>query len=217
LTISNYFHAKEHWNLRSKAYHGISKAEREQLLERLVLHLHHRFLFGASVVIDEADYRSYASPRFRSQYGPPYGWGFQTVIVMILAELVKQGKANQPVNLLIEDGHANADQAMGFIKRKRELNAKKGLRVETYSKGGKKDNPFLQAADVLAFGVCEFHAKGHSDFAARLATPKYRKRFHEYYSDRVSVELAKCDIKRNRDHLDAGTPGAKRLKEMVMW
>jgi hypothetical protein len=49
----DYFHAKEHWNLRSKAYHGISRDDRERLLNRLVLHLHHRFLFAASSIIDE--------------------------------------------------------------------------------------------------------------------------------------------------------------------
>jgi hypothetical protein len=35
-----YFHAQEHWNLRSKAYRGISRAEREKLLVRFVGHIH---------------------------------------------------------------------------------------------------------------------------------------------------------------------------------
>jgi hypothetical protein len=72
----DYFHAKEHWNLKSKAYHGISTTERKALLDRLIVHLHHRFLFGASTIINETEYRQTTSERFRSQYGSPYGWGF---------------------------------------------------------------------------------------------------------------------------------------------
>jgi hypothetical protein len=213
----DYFHAQEHWNLKSKAYHGISTAEREALLNRLVLHLQRRFLFGASVILDEAEYRASASDRFRSQRGSPYGWGFQMLMVLIRTELIKQRRANQPVNILIEDGHANAKQVIGFIEQKKRLGDPRGLKIGSYGLGGKKDNPILQAADLLAFGVCEFHAKGQSDFASRVAPAKYRTKFLEYYSDRVSVELTKADIERRRDRPEVETSGAKPVSEMVMW
>jgi hypothetical protein len=124
----DYFHAKDHWNRSFKPYHGISRDEREMLLARLIGHLHHRFLFGASTTVDEAEYRETASERFRSQYGSPYGWGFQMLMVLILLELKRQGKDNQPVNILIEDGHANARQVIGLIDHKKELHSKKGLK-----------------------------------------------------------------------------------------
>lgn len=69
----DYFHAKEHWNGAAKPYDRIGRAERERLLNRLVGHIQCRFLFGTSVLIDETEYKSASSQRFRSQYGSPYG------------------------------------------------------------------------------------------------------------------------------------------------
>ena len=149
----DYFHAQEHWNLQSKAYHGLGTKGRDKLLDRLVCHLHHRFLFGASTIVEESDYRKNTTDRFRSQYGSPYGWAFQILMVMILLKLIEQKRQYQPVNILVEAGHPNALQAMGFIEKKKRLNRNKGLRVGTYGFGGKKDNPILQAADLLAFGI----------------------------------------------------------------
>jgi len=213
----DYFHAKEHWNLRSKAYHGISTDAREKLLNRLVLHLHHRFLFGASSIIDEAEYRDCTTPRFRSQYGSAYAWGFQSLMLTILVELTRQKRANQPVNILIEDGHKNAQQAIGFIRAKKKRNSAMGIRLGSYGLGGKRDNPILQAADLLAFGVCEFHTKGNSDFAFRFGSGKGRKRFIEYPWDRSSPDAVKADIMRHAALLKSGAPGAKRRTDLVMW
>ena len=56
----DYFHATEHWSGSSKPYHGISRAERDKLLNQLVRHTQHRVLFGVSSFVDEAEYKSYA-------------------------------------------------------------------------------------------------------------------------------------------------------------
>jgi hypothetical protein len=56
--------------------------------------------------------------------------------------------------------------------------------------GGKRDNPILQAADLLAYGVCEFHTKGYSDFMRKLAPAKYRRRFLTLPWDRSAVDAA---------------------------
>jgi hypothetical protein len=213
----DYFHAKDHWNGSAKAYHGISRDERERLLARLVGHIQHRFCFGASAIVDETEYKSVSSERFRSQYGSAYGFAFQLVMTMILAELIKQGRNNQPVNVLVEQGHANAEQVIGFIRDKKHLNSPKGLRANTYGLGGKKDNPILQAADLLAFGVCELENNGESEFLARLALPKYGKRSLKLPWDKSSVEAAVGDINWNLDRMKAGISGAKRHKELVMW
>lgn len=193
----DYFHATEHWNGSAKPYHGISRDERDKLLNRLISHIHHRFLFGASVFVDEAEYISAASARFRSQYGSPYGFAFQMLMIMILRKLHLQGRHNQPVNILIEDGHKNAQQAIGFIQDKLKRGPK-GLKIGSYGLGGKKDNPILQAADMLAFGLCEDRAKGYSEFAARLASIKMKGRFFELPWDRSSVEAVKTTLVLNR-------------------
>jgi hypothetical protein len=213
----DYFHAKDHWNLKAKAYHGISMRERQTLLDRLILHLQHRFMFGTSTIIDESEHRQSTSERFRSQYGSPYGWAFQMLMMSILVKLTTDGKSTQPVNILIEEGHPNCGQAMGFIEHKKKLNSNKGLRVKTYGKGGKKDNPILQAADMLAFGVNEYHSKGESVFASRLASKKGKNRFFELKSDQSSIEAVTSDIRGNQERLKAGVPGSKRRTELVMW
>jgi hypothetical protein len=212
----DYFHAKEHWNGSAKPYHGISRTERDKLLNRLVSHAHHRIMFGVSSFVDEVEYKDSASERFRSQYGSPYGFAFQTLMVTIYMRLLHLKKANQPVNILIEDGHRNAQQAIGFIKEKKERGPG-GLTVETYGLGGKKDNPILQAADMLAFGVCEAHTKGHSDFASRLAPPRLLGRFLELPWNKSAVEAVKEDILRNNYLLKTNMPGAKKRTELVMW
>ena len=66
-------------------------------------------------MIDEQEYRRYASHRFRSQQGSPYGFAFQLLMVTILAELVGQRKQNQPIDVLIEDGHPGVKQALALI------------------------------------------------------------------------------------------------------
>jgi hypothetical protein len=211
----DYFHATEHWNGSSKAYHGISRSEREELLASLVGHIHHRFLFAASSIVDEDEYRSCASERFRSQYGSPYGFAFQMLMTCIFVELVRQGKQNQPINILIEDGHRNSQQAMGFIRDKKKKEG--GLTIDSYGLDGKKDNPILQAADMLAFGVREFHTKGYSNLAARLTPRRSRKRILELPWDRSAVEAVKSDIVRTISRKRSNISGANRLSELVMW
>ena len=207
----DYFHATEHWNGRSKPYHGIGHDEREELLARLIRHLHSRFLFGVSAIVDEAEYKTATSERLRSQYGSPYGFGFQLVMALVLLELVRLKRQNQPVNILIEDGHVNAGQAIEFIKHKKKLNSPKGLKIGTYGLGGKIDNPVLQAADLLAFGTCEYTTKGHSEFAARIVPEIYANRFRVLPWDVSSVRNLKADIIRHGDLVKTKAP-VRRLR-----
>ena len=216
----DFIHSKDHWNMKYKPYHGISRGEREKLLSSVICHLHSRFLFGVSTIVDEMKYKDCSSDRFRSQFGSPYGWGFQMLMVMIYLHLIELRIHEQPVNILIEDGHATCQQAMQFIRRKKDLEVKDGprcLRVNSYGLGGKQGNPILQAADILAYGVCEYHATGFSDFAARLAADKRGTRLYELPWDESSVEAAKYDINRHREMRQSGIPGSKRHSELVMW
>src|SRR5262249_34043201 len=113
------------------------------------------------------------------------------------------------------DGHKNSKQAIGFIAEKMKRSG--GLQVNSYGLRGKRDNPILQAADMLAFGVCEFHAKGGSDFAARLSSHKGRKRIWELPWDKSAGEGVKDDIVRNLNMKRSGLIGAKKLSELTMW
>ena len=91
------------------------------------------------------------------------------------------------------------------------------MKIGTYGLGRKKDNAILQAADLLAFGACEFHIKGESDFGARIAPFRYRRRFLELPWDRSSVDAAAADIMHHRSLCMARAPGAKARTELVMW
>jgi hypothetical protein len=210
-----YFHAKDHWNMSAKPYNGLSRESREILLTKLVRHVHYRYLFAASSLVNETEYLACVSDRFRSQYGSPYGFAFQTLMVSIYVRLLERHMENQPINILIEDGHKNAQQAMVFIAEKNKRAG--GMRVNSYGLGGKKNNPILQAADMLAFGVCEFHTKGSSDFAARLSRVKDRRYVYELPWDKTAVQAVKDDIGRNIKLKKSGFAGAKKLSELTMW
>ena len=216
LVASNvdYFHAQEHGNLRAKPYNGISRTEREKLLNRLIAHIQSRFLFGASSVVDESEYRAKTSQRFQSQQGSPYAFAFQKLMVTISLELIKRGRIDQPINILIEDGHKNAGQVIELINAKKKRGG--GMTVASHGLAGKKDNPILQSADLLAFAVCEYFTKGQSDFLSRLAPAKLSKRFPMVPWSASTIDAIKSDIVWHGDLIKAGVPGAKTRKEMVM-
>jgi hypothetical protein len=211
----DYFHAKDHWNFQAAPYHDIGRIERQKLLERLVSHTQHRFRFGVSAMVDEAEYRANASQRFQSQQGSPYAFAFQILMVLVSIELSRQRRFNQPINILIEDGHNNAMQVIELIEAKKKRGG--GLTVATHGLGGKKDNPILQSADLLAYSVSEYYSKGQSDFLSRLAPPELSKRFINIPWSASSVEALKSDIVWYGDLLKAGIPGAKRRQDLVMW
>jgi hypothetical protein len=213
----DYFHAKDHWNGSAEQYHGIDRPAREKLAVRLISRITRRFDFGVSALVNEDEYRREASPRFRSQYGSPYGFAFQMAMSMIFLELTRQGRVNQPVNILIEDGHANANQAITLIEQKKKKQSTAGLSICTYGLGGKVGQPILQAADMLAYGVSEFHATGESYFAAGLSRGSKHGQLLELPWDKSSIESVKDDIIRNRYMRRAGIIGVKKRNEMVMW
>lgn len=213
----DYFHAKDHWNGKSKPYHGIDRPAREKLAAQLISRITRRFDFGASALVNEDEYRREASDRFRSQYGSPYAFAFQMTMAIIFLELTRQGRANQPVNILIEDGHANARQAIALIEQKNKKRSNAGLTIGTYGLGRKIGQPVLQAADMLAYGVREFHATGESYFASELSRGSKYGQLLELPWNKASIKAVNEDIIRNSHMLNAGIMGAKHMNEMVMW
>lgn len=68
--------------------------------------------------------------------------------------LKETGKLDQVVNILIEDGHANASAAINQIRESKETGSVV-LKYGSYGLAGKSGNPILQAADLLAYGSCQ--------------------------------------------------------------
>jgi len=171
-----YFHAKEHWNRRSKAYSRISMQKRQELLSRLVGHIHKYSNVGLSVSIDPQEYADLTTPPFRSEWGSAYAFAIQMLIILVhfeLKESEEKGRShkNELANVLIEGGHKNTQQAFEIISK---AVGKVGddsafIRVKSVGVGGKKDNPILQAADLLAYGWCQRISMGKSQMLDKLA------------------------------------------------
>jgi len=112
-------------------------------------------------------------------------------MAMIFLELDWCGRLDQPVNVLIENGHANAKQAILLIDQKQKKHSPEGLQINTYGLGGKIGNPILQAADMLAYGVREYHTKGESYFAGGISRASQKGQLIELPWDKSSIDAVR--------------------------
>lgn len=164
----DYFHAKDHWNLKAPNYHNLGMDDRKILLKKLMKDFQKNVERGFSVYVDEEAYKGFTTPRFRSNFGSAYAFSIQVLYVMIYQYLMSKGRDREGVNVLIEDGHRNARQAFEIAG-----NAKKKpdpvLNINTYGLGGKEGNPILQAGDLLAFSSCQHIVLGESSMFEQLA------------------------------------------------
>jgi hypothetical protein len=157
-----FFHAKEHWNKRAKSYHGLSTEKRKRLLEKLIGLIHKFGAFGVSICIDTVEYEQITSQRFRSQWGSPYAFAFQLLMIIASFDLVKRDRIHEYVNVLIECGHANTQQAYEILSKAVDK-TDFWVRLKTCGLGGKVGNPILQAADLLAYGSCQQHSNPNEE------------------------------------------------------
>jgi hypothetical protein len=193
----DFFHAKEHWNKRSRAYHGLSNAKRRQLLLRLIDHVRKFSYRGISVSIRPEEYKTWTTNRFRSNWGAAYSFAIQMLMLLIYQDLEDRKRTHEIVNFLLEDGHPNANQALDIISgvgnTKRPF-----LNLGTFGRGGKLNNPSLQAADLLAYGNCQFVSNGDSRIYRQLVG-RTEKRFFRLECNRDLVDLIKQEINSNFD------------------
>ena len=111
----DFFHSKEHWNRKAKPYHGISMIKRRTLLTCLVGHIHRYAEAGFFVCIDTKEFDQIVTNRFKTQWGSSYSFAIQLLFIIIHLNLRQRGHLHETVNILIEDGHKNANQAMEII------------------------------------------------------------------------------------------------------
>lgn len=162
----DFFHAKDHWNLRAKPYHGLSKTKREILLAKLIEQIHKRAEVGLSVAIDVKEYEKITTPKFRSDFGAPYAFAVQQLMMWIYADLKKRNRLHEDVNVLIEDG-SHVRQAHEIFTKAKDK-GKMYFNLSSWGLGG-KNNPILQAADLLAYGCCQYVSNGDSVMYRQLA------------------------------------------------
>jgi hypothetical protein len=170
----DYFHAVE-YDRSSGVFGHLDRRARKELLHCLGSHLRKKMLFGITVKIDPHSYKLRTDNKFRSQWATAYPLAMQAIMLITAIALEKQKLGNE-VNIVLESGHANVNQALDILLRmkqvqdsgKREL----PLRILSAEIGCKVDYPILQAADMLAYSEWqslnqtrgdiydELHAKG---------------------------------------------------------
>ncbi|MGA3237557.1 MAG: hypothetical protein ABSG03_14775 [Bryobacteraceae bacterium] len=79
----DFFHAKEHWNGRSKAYRGLSANKRKSLLESLSSDIGKYSRLSIGVEIDIKDFEARASDRFKNTFGSAYAFGIHLMLVIL--------------------------------------------------------------------------------------------------------------------------------------
>lgn len=219
----DYFHAKEHWNRRSKPYHRISMTRRRWLVQQCVQHIHKYALAGFSVAINTKEFDQITDQRFKTEWGSSYSFAIQLMFIMIHFHLRKRGALHEPVNILIEDGHKNSNQIIEIIQKGKN---KKGgfINIGSYGLAGKIGNPILQAADLLAYGSCQALATGGlvTHLSRRVLSQGDSKAFARLIADApipfVISPWSPSVIEAIKKDLDAYlADGTKKLRDMVMW
>jgi hypothetical protein len=162
-----FFHGKEHWNRRSKAYHGLSITKRKELLSRLIGYIHKYIRIGMSAHINTEEYKSLTTSEFRTEWGSAYAFTMQMLFLRIHLQLKSWKAEHETVNILIEDGHANVRQACEIISKDKTVEGPL-FKLGTYGCGPKTNNPILQAADLLAYSRCQSLAVGNSKMHSQL-------------------------------------------------
>jgi len=149
-----YFHTKDLWNRRAKLFRGLSNTQRKRLLSALISYIHRNAEWGFSAFIDPDYYSDSTTDRFRSQWGSPYAFAMRMTILCLILLLERLKRQGELVNILIEQGHPNAQQAMDMIAEFKAFDDRP-LNIGDCELRPKKGNPTLQAADILAYASCD--------------------------------------------------------------
>ncbi len=169
-----FFHAKEHWNLKAKPYHGLSMNGRRELLDSLCGHISNCIEFGVSVEINQAEYETGTSDRFRSHFGSSYTMAIQILLIEIHRDLWQRKQTNESVNILLEEG-PHIYQAMELLEKGNKDNPEAFVRINSVGMGSKKGNPILQAADLLAYGWGEYRKENSSLMLSKIAAHRPKR------------------------------------------
>jgi hypothetical protein len=115
------------------------------------------------------------------------------MMLLIHIDLKDRGREHEVVNFLIEDGHANVRQACEIISNTRQTKHS-FLKLGNYGCGGKLNNPILQAADLLAYGTCQYVSTGRSLMYQRVARNAQARQFLRLECTSEIIEKIKSEI-----------------------
>ncbi len=146
-----YFHSRDFYRRDSGVFRNLSRTRRKHLLDGLLEHVKRWVAFGISAYIDESVYQQITTPRFRSQWGSAYSICVHTVLGELGILLDERNRSQELVNVVLEKGHRNVCQVIEQLKRP----GVGSPRILSVGYAAKKDQPALQAADLLAYSICE--------------------------------------------------------------
>jgi hypothetical protein len=207
------FHSKDLCNFTSGVFTaaGLNRKQREQLLKDLRKIIHRHLALGVTAKISKKLYGSLTTNEFRSRWGTAYSFAINMLMLCAYLEFtVARDESKYPwppidVNVLIEDGHRHAKQALGIVQDGKNLPKEhRFVNVLTAGLGSKIDNPILQAADMLAYAEWRDISQRDSLLNCTLDSPTshYRTARFECTAELIE-EITKGPeawMKRRRDH-----------------
>jgi hypothetical protein len=203
-----FFHSKDFNNYSKGVFAGLDRPQRKALLAQLGTLIQRHLIAGFTTRINVERYNAMTTNDFRSRWGSAYTFSVMSLLMSAHLYFEHHGLP-QRVNVLIENGHKNAAQALGLINSARELGEKfQGkLQILTASLGAKKDHPILQSADMLAYGEWQKMCEG-SDLSIYNACHPNRGR----YLTRV------LDFEREQDYISLITEQADfQILQRKLW
>jgi hypothetical protein len=148
----DFFHSIDFAKIEGGIFRHLNKKQREALLAKLSQLIRGRYEIGLSVWIDIERYNDRTNQGFRSRWGTAYTHAIHMLVLLAYLYSKHRGLGFD-VNILIEGGHRNSDQAFQILRDLQKINgtAKALLNILTVAPGSKNDHPILQAADMLAY------------------------------------------------------------------
>jgi len=143
----DYFHSKEFANFRHGVFNGLDRSQRRELLHDLSKVIRQHLSIGITARITKSIYEAKTTQAFRSRWGTAYTFAIQMLVVSAYV-YAERFHLSPDFNILIEDGHRHAAQAVETLHATKEA----GLALEVPSRilsirlGSKIDHPILQSA-----------------------------------------------------------------------
>ncbi len=188
-----YFHAKDYRKRHSGVFKHLSRTKRKELLDKLLKLIERYAEAGITARINTDEYKRLTTPVFRSQWGAPYPFCVQLILLrlaLILHEDKRSGrKPDHPVNVLIEDGHTNAQQALDMLNRQHSA-----IRIVSRGFGKKKDHPLFQAADLLAYSSSDHSSTPDESYLFERLRSARKPTYYMITCDAGIIEIAKSAV-----------------------
>lgn len=172
-----YFHSIDFGNYTGGIFKELNRSERTTLLNNLSRLIRMRCEIGLSVWVDIEKYNRQTEQPFRSKWGAAYTHAVHTLVLAAYL-YCKHFALGFDVNIILEGGHRNSDQAYQILDDVRKINGQPGalLNILTVSTGDKKNHPILQAADMLAYSEWQQLKNGKREIydSLHVRDSKYR-------------------------------------------